>query len=86
MDTNYLEFGSLLEDVQAKVNQQLILNLHISDKMARTLEGKQLENYLTSQSKQNADLGLQSMQKLTAQLITKMTDLSPLNFKQDMNL
>ena len=41
--------------------------------MARTLEGKQLENYLTSQSKQNADLGLQSMQKLTAQLITKMT-------------
>lgn len=86
VDTNYLDFGSLLEDVQNKVSQQLNQNLQISDKIARKLEGKQLENYLTSQSNQNADLGLQAMQQLTAQLITKMTDLSPLNFKQDMNL
>ncbi|MCT3031462.1 C69 family dipeptidase [Pediococcus parvulus] len=86
VDAHYLEFGPLLEDVQDKINQQLIQNLHISDKMALTLDGKALENYLTSQSNQNAAIGLQAMQKLTAQLITKMTDMSPLNYKQDMNL
>ncbi|WP_412990358.1 C69 family dipeptidase [Pediococcus siamensis] len=86
VDSHYLEFGSLLADVQEKTTQQLLSNLHISDKMALTLEGKALENYLTSQSNQNAALGLQAMQQLSAQLITKMTDMSPLNFKQDMNL
>ncbi|GEL14355.1 C69 family dipeptidase [Pediococcus cellicola] len=86
VDAHYLEFGPLLEDVQDKTNQQLIQNLHVSDKMALTLGDKALENYLTSQSNQNAALGLQAMQKLIAELITKMTDMSPLNFKQDMNL
>ena len=45
-----------------------------------------LSELLTKASLEMQALGLSETQKLTAELITEATDLSPLNFKTDANL
>ncbi|QBO35197.1 C69 family dipeptidase [Periweissella cryptocerci] len=86
VDPHYLQFGRTLQDTQKKLNVILAANVARADCQARQLTGDTLIEYLTAQSNANAKLALAEYQKLAAELITTATDLSPLNFKQDMNL
>lgn len=86
VDPHYLQFGRLLQDAQKGLNATLAANIKQADAAALRLSGAARADYLTAQSNANAELALSAYQKLAAKLITAATDLSPLNFKQDMNL
>ncbi|MGO2971639.1 MAG: C69 family dipeptidase, partial [Lactiplantibacillus plantarum] len=50
------------------------------------LTGDELAMALTKANQKAADQALNTMQALAADLITKSTDMSPLNYDTDLNL
>lgn len=86
VDPHYLEFGKMLSDTQNSLYSQFTNLIDKTDKHARKLSEEKQINYLTSQSIQFQQIGIDTMKELTSKLVTAATDLSPLNFKTDMNL
>lgn len=86
VDSHYHEFGGLLSDVQKDLNQQFGRAVIEADHVGQDLDGVELAAYLTKVSTAQAELGLKRYRDLTADLITKATGLSPLRYKQDLNL
>ncbi|KRL04210.1 C69 family dipeptidase [Liquorilactobacillus oeni] len=87
VDPHYLTYGEKLKALQKDLRIKLNHSVHISDRQALKIFKKdKLISYLTKKSHENAALALKEVDKLTAQLITQSTDLSPLNFKTDENL
>ena len=56
--------------IQNKVNKQLRQNIKNDDRRAKTLNGQQLQDYLTNCNQQNADYAQNEFNKLNGQLIT----------------
>ncbi|UQS82529.1 C69 family dipeptidase [Bombilactobacillus folatiphilus] len=87
VDSHYHEFGPLLKECQAKVNAQLNARLRQSDREAQEYSNKtMLANYLTQQSAANAKYAAQQYRQLIAELVTRATAMSPLNYQTDLNL
>ncbi|MBW1605606.1 C69 family dipeptidase [Lactobacillus sp. Sy-1] len=86
VDPHYLAFGDLLMETKETLSikyRQLILS---ADRQAVGLSKSEAIAVANDVSNQAAQLALNAYRKLTAQLITQSTDLSPLNYKQDLNL
>ena len=86
VDPHYLEFGKMLADTQDDLYAQFTHLIEETDHHATELSGDAQIDYLTKQSIQFQQVGIDRMQALTSKLITAATDMSPLNFKTDMNL
>ena len=86
VDPHYLEFGKMLSDTQDELFAEFTKGIKQADEHAVKLTGQEQVEYLTKQSIAFQQLGIERMQKLTSDLITKATDMSPLNFKTDLNL
>lgn len=85
-DAHYHDFWPLVSDVQKQLRIALSHLVKQTDTVAVNLEGPELIHFLTQQSNTAAALGLKRYRELAATLITKATDLSPLNYHQDLNL
>lgn len=86
VDPHYVKFGPKLADTQKQLRisfQQAISN---ADQVVNSLSNVEQANYLTKVNFANAQMGLTAYQQLISNIITHSTDLSPLNFKQDVNL
>ncbi|MHA8262949.1 C69 family dipeptidase [Lactobacillaceae bacterium Melli_B3] len=87
LDPHYLELSDLVADTQESLAikyRQIILGV---DQKARTnLAPQELTKLATDASFKAANLAIEQYQQLTAQLVSQSTDLSPLNYKQDLNL
>lgn len=81
VDSHYHDFLPLLEDVQKQVNADAIQFIAAIDQHPEIDNDK-----LTQQNKAFATKVLKQYQQLALDLITKMTDYSPLNFNTDENL
>ena len=86
VDPHYLEFGKMLADTQDDLYAQFTHLIEETDHHATELSGDAQIDYLTKQSIHFQQVGIDRMQALTSKLITAATDMSPLNFKTDMNL
>lgn len=86
VDSHPKEFLDELEKLQSELRIAFDQSIIETDKGGSTLSGIELSDYLTKQGIKNADLALTKYRGLTADLITKMTDLSPLKFQQDLML
>lgn len=86
VDPHYLEFGKLLSDTQDDLYAQYTNLIQETDNQARQLDSKEQVSFLTKQSIQFQQIGIDRMHQLTSQLITQATDMSLLNFKTDLNL
>ena len=76
----------MLSDTQDELFAEFTKGIKQADEHAVKLTGQEQVEYLTKQSIAFQQLGIERMQKLTSDLITKATDMSPLNFKTDLNL
>ncbi|WP_251546436.1 C69 family dipeptidase [Limosilactobacillus caecicola] len=85
VDSHYHDFLPLLEDVQAKVNAAAIQFMRQVDESTK-YKNADWEARVTNQNQAFAKDVLKRYQQLTLDLITKMTDYSPLNFNTDENL
>ena len=86
VDPHYLEFGKMLADTQDDLYAQFTHLVEETDQHAAELSGDAQIDYLTKQSIHFQQVGIDRMQALTSKLVTAATDMSPLNFKTDMNL
>lgn len=86
VDPHYLEFGKMLSDTQNLLYSKFTSLVNETDKNAYKLSGKEQINYITKQSIRFQQIGIDKMKELTSKLVTAATDLSPLNFKTDLNL
>lgn len=86
VDAHYHELSDDLHDTQHKLNIKLGQMVKQTDKKAKSLNGKDLTEYLTKQSIAMQQEGLDQMHKLISILVSKSTDFSPLNFNTDLNL
>ena len=86
VDPHYPELGALLQDYRANLRQQLGSNVRKADQQIQTQPVADVSALLTETNLQNAELGITSYRKLASELITKATDLSPLNYQHDANL
>ncbi|EEU30915.1 putative dipeptidase B [Limosilactobacillus coleohominis 101-4-CHN] len=85
VDSDIHNLLPLLEDVQKNVNQAAIKFIEEMDQAKLNLDSN-WEYYITKQNTAFAQQILRKYQQLTAELITKLTDNSPLNFNTDENL
>ena len=86
-DPHYAQFGPRVLDLKKELAVKFTQIIKQTDKKALTLNDPlALSELLTKASLEMQALGLSETQKLTAELITEATDLSPLNFKTDANL
>lgn len=87
VDAQLHDFLPQLENVQGQLKRQLIQGVNQVDEKAPTINDlSKRQQYLTEQSKALASLALKKYRQLTAQLLTQLTDYSPLNFDTDENL
>ncbi|KRL00077.1 dipeptidase A [Liquorilactobacillus capillatus DSM 19910] len=86
VDAHYKRFGPELTALQKELRILFKKRIRQNDLQAQTLPPEKLATFLTTASTANAQLGLDKVDKLTAQLITAATELSPLNFQTDENL
>ncbi|UQS83859.1 C69 family dipeptidase [Bombilactobacillus thymidiniphilus] len=87
VDAHYPELGSMLHDYQKKINVHLNQQVRQIDQQALEYSDQaMLTDFLTQQSAQMADYAAEQYRQLAAKLLTKATELSPLNFKTDLNL
>ncbi|MTV81124.1 C69 family dipeptidase [Secundilactobacillus folii] len=86
VDAHYHQFNEELKTVQQELNQRFARSVTETTRRATHLSGIELTTLLTKESNQNAALALKKYRDLTADLITKATALSPLSYKQDLNL
>ena len=87
VDPHYAQFGPRVLDLKKELAVKFTQIIKQTDKKALTLNDPlALSELLTKASLEMQALGLSETQKLTAELITEATDLSPLNFKTDANL
>lgn len=86
VDSHLHDFLPLLRDVQKERQAAAMQLVKETDAKAAGLTGVALADYLTGQSDKFANETLEKYRKLSLELITKMTDYCPLNFKTDENL
>lgn len=85
VDSDLHNLLPLLEDAQKNVNQSAIKFIEEMDQ-AKLNHDSNWEDYITKRNTAFAQQVLRKYQQLTAELITKLTDNSPLNFNTDENL
>ncbi len=85
-DSHPKEFKDDLQSTQSQLRIAFDEAIITADQEAAKLTGAARETYLTEQGIQVAELALSKYRELAATLITKMTDLSPLQFQQDLSL
>ncbi|AQW22079.1 dipeptidase [Lentilactobacillus curieae] len=86
VDSHYLELGGFLSETQQNLRIEFNQNLMTADKAIKEMSGKELQAYVTKVNFKNAKAGLDGYNSLISKLITKSTDFSPINYKQDVNL
>lgn len=86
VDAHYHDLHGDLQTTQKELAIQLGHLLITSDQTSLNLSGTDLTSALTTANEQAARLALTAMQQLIAVLITKSTDMSPLNYNTDLNL
>lgn len=86
VDSHPHDFLPLLEAVQKDVNQKAIQFINQVDQLTPTNKSADWLASLTKRNRLFATKVLRRYQKLSLQLITQMTDDSPLNFHTDENL
>lgn len=84
VDSHYHEFNQLLAAVQTATHTQLLTQLAQHDVAAKT--ATDLTAYLNQANQKHADLARANFEALIADMVTKATDLSPLNYNTDENL
>ncbi|MDT3393399.1 MAG: dipeptidase, partial [Bacillota bacterium] len=84
VDSHYHEFNQLLAAVQTATHTQLLTQLAQHDVTAKT--ATDLTAYLNQANQKHADLARANFEALIADMVTKATDLSPLNYNTDENL
>ncbi|UQS86622.1 C69 family dipeptidase [Nicoliella spurrieriana] len=86
VDPHYPQLGELLKQTQEELSiryRQLILD---ADRRCHGMSHSELVTLANEVSTNAAKLALNRYQQLTARLVAESTDLSPLNYKQDLNL
>lgn len=87
VDPHYAQSGPKVLDLKKELAVKFTQVIKQTDAKALTIDDPLvLSELLTKASLEMQALGLSETQKLTAELITEATDLSPLNFKTDANL
>ena len=86
VDAHYNKFGMQLSSLQKELRILFKTRVRQSDIEAKNLSHQKRAAFLTKISYTNAQIGLDKVDELIAQLITESTELSPLNFKTDENL
>ncbi len=86
VDSHLHDFLPLLEDVQKERKRAAIKMIQETDAVVAKLAADKRPAYLTQQSNNFAVDTMNAYKKLALELITKMTDYSPLNFNTDENL
>ena len=85
VDSHLHDFLPLLEDVQKEINSNAITFINKMD-LQIDRQKNDWSTELTQHNNAFAEDVLKKYRKLTLELITKMTDYSPLNFNTDENL
>lgn len=86
VDAHYHDLHPLLNDVQKETTIQLGHHLITTDQALTNVSASNLSATLTKANDRAAQIALAAMQALSADLITKSTDFSPLNYETDLNL
>lgn len=88
VDPHYVQLSPKLNDTKAALRVKLQQAVKQTDAvaLAAQLNGPELDNYLTKVNFKNSEISLNAYNKLISELVTASTDLSPINFKQDVNL
>ncbi|GAA2978092.1 C69 family dipeptidase [Lentilactobacillus parakefiri] len=86
VDPHYVKFGPKLNDTKSKLRVNFQQAVQKTDASIQGLSNVELSNYLTKVNFANAKMGLDAYNHLISDIITNSTDLSPINFTQDMNL
>ena len=86
VDAHYHDLHALLNDVQKETMIKLGHHLIKTDQAVADTPTAQLSAMLTKANEAAAKIALTAMQDLSADLITKSTDFSPLNYDTDLNL
>lgn len=86
VDPHYHEFGEDLQETQHKLRIKFGQMVREADQKALQMEPAERTKFLTDQSIKMQQTGLDAMNKLISILVTKSTDLSPLNYNTDLNL
>ncbi|OUT03823.1 putative dipeptidase [Lactiplantibacillus plantarum] len=86
VDAHYHELHGELQTVQKELAIQLGHHIIVTDQQVAALTGDELAMALTKANQKAVDQALNTMQALAADLITKSTDMSPLNYDTDLNL
>lgn len=86
VDAHYHELHGDMQTAQKELAIALGHHLIVTDHEIAALTGDALTAKLTQANQEAADMAIQAMQTLTADLITKSTDMSPLNYQTDLNL
>ncbi|PRO88680.1 dipeptidase [Lactiplantibacillus pentosus] len=86
VDAHYHDLHDALQTVQKELAIKLGHHLITTDEQVSQLTGDDLTAALTAANQAAADIALNAMQALAADLITESTDMSPLNYNTDLNL
>lgn len=86
VDPHFVKFGPKLNDTRADLRVKFQQAVKKADASIEGLSNVELGDYLTKVNFKNAQIGLEAYNKLISDVITNSTDLSPINFTQDMNL
>ncbi len=86
VDAHYPEFSPELKRVQKQLQIHYLNSIHHADAKIKSIPQAKRTALVNSVSQQNASAAMSAYRKLAAQLITRSTDDSPLNYHQDPNL
>lgn len=86
VESHYNEFAEQDLDFQKELGEWARRKIHEVDKHVKSLEGKELTTYLTSQNHEIANHFNTRAKELLFDLMTQGTELSALTFKMDPNL
>ncbi|MDM7515864.1 C69 family dipeptidase [Lentilactobacillus sp. TOM.63] len=86
VDPHYVKFGPKLSETQKQLRIAFQQSIQAADKVVRGLSNVEQADFLTKINFENSQEGLNAYNSLISDLVTNATDLSPLNFKQDVNL
>ncbi|WP_353990376.1 C69 family dipeptidase [Pediococcus argentinicus] len=86
VDAHFKEFMPELQKVQSATNISLGNLLKEADAKSNELSGDNLTTYLNQIANQSSTIAIDAFRKLSSQLITKSTDMSPLFYKHNTDL